>query len=102
MQQDLGERYATYGTYVTDGKAYQYSSKWILPLIFAAALSAWKPRRSRISITPVGLGYSRTPVSLFFCGTPIIAGLPHRNTCVLAGSSVSPMVASSCPLVIRS
>src|SRR5207302_6603325 len=72
------------------GPAHQYSSKWMFPFTLAADTSARKPRRSRISITPGGCGYVFAPVSLSRCGTPIIFGLPHRNTCALAGSSGSP------------
>ena len=44
---------------------HQYSSKWTLPLNLVAETSAWKPRPSRSSITPIGLRILSPPVSLF-------------------------------------
>ena len=61
----------------------------------AALLPGFRSRRSAADSVVA-------PVSLSRVGTPIIFGLPHRKTCVFAGSSGAPSCSSSSPLVIRS
>ena len=65
---------------------HQYSSKWMFPLILACGWSAWN--RALQDLDDAGrLRVDALAGVAVLRGTPIMLGLPHRKTCVRAGSS---------------